>query len=90
MSDDTLGDGVLDITLEREREMAAEHECDLPQNVFVSIMQESAGAHSAVMNESKSNSVFQNGLLRTIAAKKFDEIGPSESRSDVVARSPSA
>lgn len=44
------------------------------------LVSEGLAAHQTLMTESKGNIIHDNGLLRKIALKKFDEVGSIESR----------
>jgi len=53
---------------------------DLSPTVREVLITEGIGAHQTVMTESKGNIGHQNALLRSMALKKFDEVGSIEAR----------
>lgn len=62
----------------------AEHEhCDLPTNIMVELLRIGASTHQEMMAESLGNLQHTNNLLRSITAKKFDEVGPTEASANL-------
>ena len=52
----------------------------IPENVLSSLLSETVAAQSLHMNEVKANSGNSNNLTRLMTAKKYDELGSTESR----------
>lgn len=55
-----------------------QYQTDLPPNVFTGLIQEASGHHSSAMGRMKDEAIFDLGLLRKTAIKKFDEPDPTE------------
>jgi hypothetical protein len=53
---------------------------DLPSGVLGELLREGVSAHQSLMTESKGNIQHSNNMLRSMANKKFDEVGSVESR----------
>ena len=49
-------------------------------NIMAVLHAESAGAHSQHMTEIKANKAHTNNLVRSSAAKQFDEPGPAQAK----------
>lgn len=54
--------------------------CDISPTAREAVVMEGITSHQLIMTESKGNIQHDNGLLRKIALKKFDEVGSIESR----------
>ena len=52
---------------------------DLPEGLGSALLNESVSAHSSNMAEISGGLQFSNALLRSVATKKFDEVGAIES-----------
>lgn len=67
------GNGVVERT--EEVTMAA----DIPENVFVGLLDASARSHMRLMEEAFGNISSANNIVRHTAAKKFDQVDAIES-----------
>lgn len=61
----------------------------IPTNVKTALQTEQIAAHTQHMTEIKATRAVTNGVVRTSAARQFDEPGPAEARAvDKVLRLP--
>lgn len=71
MSTDTPGDGFIDLGAKK---MAA----DLSDDSLELLLDEQAGAHDALMGESRGNAASAHSIVRHSAARKFNQEDPIE------------